>query len=97
MSEKQMRPKARHGYDGEETQEAEVKGNHNKKSNKSKKKKTKKRHIFLKIVIILLILAVIAFGAVVAYGFNMLNQMNRTEIDKNEIQINEGVSTTRIL
>ena len=60
-----------------------------------KPKKKKKKHIFLKIFIVMLMLLAMCFGIVAGYGYNMLEYQidHDTTIDKNEIEINEGVST----
>ena len=59
----------------------------------SRKKKKKKKHIFLKIVLILLAIIAIVAGIIVGYGYSKLSMLNYDEIDKNEIEVNEGVET----
>ncbi len=57
-------------------------------------KKKKKKHIFLKIVIVLVIIIVILAGILAGYGYSKFALINFDNIDTNEIDINEGVSTT---
>ena len=64
----------------------------------TKKKRKKKPSLFVriikKILMIVIILIVIALGIVVGYGYNLWNQIDHESgFDKNEIEINEGVST----
>lgn len=93
MSDKQMRGKPRHSYEEDEPEEELRPKKKSKKSDKKARIKKKKR-IILRIFLILILLIVIAAGVAFGYINNMLNQMDRTDIDKNEIEINEGVETT---
>lgn len=59
-----------------------------------RKKKKKKKHIFLKIVLVLLAIIIILIGVLAGYAYSKLLNIDYDTIDKNEIEINEGVSTT---
>lgn len=64
-----------------------------KRSNKKTKKK-KKKHIFLRIVLVLLAIIAILAGVIVGYGYSKLIKIDYDTIDKNEIEVNEGINTT---
>lgn len=87
-----MKSKNRYNYDDDDEYEEEE------RRHKSKKKKKKKKHIFLKILIVLLLIIAILAGVVVGgtifIGLDKYNKIDYQEIDKNEIEINENVTTT---
>ncbi len=64
-------------------------GKRTKKTNKKKKKK----HIILKIFIVLITIIVILAGAIAGYIYSLMSRIDHDNIDKNEIEINEGVET----
>lgn len=63
------------------------------KFNKNKKKKIKKKHTFLKIIIVLLAIIVICAGILVGYGYTKFAQIEFDDIDRSDIEVNEGVKT----
>lgn len=60
---------------------------------KSKKKKSKVARFFKKVLIIVLILLVIGLGVVLGYAYNMYNKIDHTNINKDDIEVNEGVES----
>ena len=101
--EKRRSSKSKHSYDKSEhktnkkikNEEYEIREDTNPKSAKKKKKKKKsKLRIVLRIFLVLLILIAICAGVLVSYVYDKLNKIERHDIDKNEIEINEGVETT---
>lgn len=62
----------------------------NKKSKKRKSKK-KKMRIWVRILIILLCLLIALIGAFYAYGYSLINKMERTELDVEDL----GITTQR--
>lgn len=83
-------------YDYEDEMDGEYNNSHKGKKNKTKKKKKNKvRRFFIKFFIVLLIILAILAGIIFAYGYDKYSKINiDTSIDKNEIDINEGVTTT---
>ena len=63
-----------------------------KKSKKANKKK-KKKHILLKIFIVLITIIAILAGVAAGYVYSLMSRIDHDDIDKNEIEINEGVET----
>lgn len=62
-----------------------------------KHRKKKKKHIFKKIMIILVFLIVTALGVAVGYTYTKFSQIKFDNIDKESIEVNEGVKTTGYL
>jgi len=91
-----MKQTDRYMYDDElDDEEQRVKKGKKKTSSKNKKKKNKIKRFFIKFFIILFIILAILAGVIVAYGYDKFSKINiDTSIDKNEIDINEGVVTT---
>ena len=63
-----------------------------KRSKKANKKK-KKKHILLKIFIVLITIIAILAGVAAGYVYSLMSRIDIDDIDKNEIEINEGVET----
>lgn len=86
-----MKSKDRYEYDEENEEEQKVK----KGNKKSKKKKNRVKRFFIKLFIVLLIVIAVLLGVIIAYGYDKYSKINiDTSIDKNEIDVNEGVTTT---
>ena len=62
-----------------------------KKYKKNTKKKNKKKKIILKIFVILLVILVILAGIAAGYVVSKFSLINHENIDKSEIEVNEGV------
>lgn len=60
---------------------------------KEKNDEKKKKHIFLKIIIALLAIIVMCTGIIIGYGYAKLTQIEYDNLDKNEIEVNEGIET----
>ncbi len=63
------------------------------RAKKSNKKKKKKKHIILKVFLILIAIIVILAGMAMGYIYSLTSKIKHDDIDKNEIEINEGVET----
>lgn len=63
----------------------------NNKSGKKKKKKKTKARVILRILLVLFIIIVILVGAAVGYVYSKLGMLKTEDIDKNQIEVNEGV------
>lgn len=77
--------------------EEDIEDNKVKKGNKKtkKKKKNKVKRFFIKFFIILLMIMAVLLGILVSFGYDKYSKINfDNTIDKNEIDINEGVTTT---
>ena len=83
MSRKQMK------YEEEDEYQSTSRG----RRSKRKKKKSGIATFFKRVLIILLIVMVVGLGVVLGYAYKMYNKIDHTDIDKNDIEVNEGVES----